>query len=472
MSAEKKKSTEPRRHWREYVEAITVAIVMAVMLKYFLIEAYQIPSGSMQPTLMGNDETGIKDRILVDKFSFHYRDPERFEVCVFKYPLDRSKNFIKRVCGMPDEELKIENGDLWTRTNATDPWKVLRRPRPVQTEVWKRLDPSDPRFQAWRPDGAARGWAIEGRARVAARGEGSVRLPSDGGSVMDNYRDGYPGKMGSVLSRVRGGLGAHPIGDLRIEGEVSALPGSKLVTIELQEGRRRYRFELPGPAAPSGARPRIVSLDSTSSAITPSESAAPEPWRLPAGDSVSFAVQNMDDLLELELDGDVLLSLEIPGATDQASAFVLRNEGEGADWTELEVYRDIYYSSDLRESQFKIPPGHYVMLGDNTQDSSDSRDWMFGRFRWPGPGSEGEVVRGNLRGDNDNPQEVAGEPEGPRVFFRDEWGDRHTFFSRDATRLEPEPAPFVPRELITGRAVAVFWPFVPSLGVYRLKWVN
>lgn len=472
MSAPKKGASEPRRHWREYLEAITVAIVMAVMLKYFLVEAYQIPSGSMQPTLLGNDETGIKDRILVDKFSFHYRDPERFEVCVFKYPLDRSKNFIKRVCGMPGEELKIENGDLWTRKESSEPWKVLRRPIPVQREVWKRLDPADQRFATWRPDGTARAWTIEGRERVEARGDGSVRLPNDGGSVMDNYRDGYPGKMGSVLSRVRGGAGQHPVGDLRVEGEVRALPGCRMATIELQEGRRRYRFELPGPAAAKDARPRIVSADSTSSSAAPSESAGSEAWHLPAGKSVAFAAQNMDDLLELEIDGERVLALEVPVATDQASAFVLRNEGEGADWTDLQVYRDIYYSNDLRESQFKIPAGNYVMLGDNTQDSSDSRDWLFGRFRWPGPGSEGAIVRGNLRGENENPAEVVGGLEGPRIFFRDEWGDRHTFLSREATKLEPEPAPFVPRALITGRAVAVFWPFVPSLGVYRLKWVH
>jgi len=43
-----------------------MAIVMAVMLKYFLVEAYKIPTGSMQPTLLGNTDTGIFDRILVD----------------------------------------------------------------------------------------------------------------------------------------------------------------------------------------------------------------------------------------------------------------------------------------------------------------------------------------------------------------------------------------------------------------------
>jgi len=62
-----KKDEGPRRPWRQNIEAVTMAIIVAVMLKYFIVEAYKIPTGSMQPTLMGNTETGIFDRILVDR---------------------------------------------------------------------------------------------------------------------------------------------------------------------------------------------------------------------------------------------------------------------------------------------------------------------------------------------------------------------------------------------------------------------
>lgn len=474
MSSDAKKAG-PHRPWREYLEAITMAIIMAVMLKYFVLEAYQIPSGSMQPTLMGNDETGIKDRILVDKLSFHFRDPERFEVVVFKYPLDRSKNFIKRVCGMPGEQMKISYGDLWTRTDASDEWQVLRRPRPVQQEVWKRLDLDDARYERWKPDGGARTWTVDGRATVLARGDGSVRLPSDGGSVLDNYRDGYPGTMALALSRARGYSGSHPVGDLRLECDVRALPGCAKVVIELQEGNRRYRFELPGPAtSPGGPAPRIRASEvGGGSKPLALEVDAASPWQLTPDETISIAVQNMDDRLTLEIDGDIALELDIPAATDQTSSFVLRCEGEGADFTDVELFRDIHYLDDnVRTSEFDIPPGHYVMLGDNTQDSSDSRDWSFVRYRWPGEGSEGAIVRGNLRGNNENPTEVSGGPEGTRVFLRDEWGELHTFSARGASKEQAEPAPLVSRALITGRAVAVFWPFVPSLNVWRVQWIR
>jgi signal peptidase I len=444
------------------------------MLKYFILEAYQIPSGSMQPTLMGNDETGIKDRILVDKLSFHFRDPERFEVVVFKYPLDRSKNFIKRVCGMPGEQLRISYGDLWTRKDSSEQWTILRRPQPVQREVWKRLDRDDARFERWKPDGGARTWTLDGRSTVLARGDGSVRLPSDGGSVMDNYRDGYPGKMARALARGRGYSGSHPVGDLRVECDVRALPGCKAAVVELQEGNRRYRFELPGPAADASASP-IIRTSEVGGGTKPLalDAKASQPWKLAAHENTSIAVQNMDDRLALEIDGDIVVELDIPMATDQSSAFVLRSEGEGVDFTEIELFRDIHYLDDnVRTSEFEIPAGHYVMLGDNTQDSSDSRDWSFVRYRWPGEGSEGAIVRGNMRGNNENPTEVAGGAEGIRVFLRDEWGELHTFPGRTATKEQTEPAPLVARTMITGRAVAGFWPFVPSLNVWRLQWIH
>ena len=75
MAAEK-----PPQRWRENLEALTMAIVVALLFKYFVLEISKIPSGSMQPTLMGNPETGVFDRTLVDKLSLRFRDPERFEI--------------------------------------------------------------------------------------------------------------------------------------------------------------------------------------------------------------------------------------------------------------------------------------------------------------------------------------------------------------------------------------------------------
>jgi signal peptidase I len=458
-----------RRPWRDNIEAVVMAIVMAVMLKYFIVEAYQIPTGSMQPTLMGNDEAGIKDRIIVDKLSFHFRDPERFEVVVFKYPLDRSKNFIKRICGMPEEELRVELGDLWTRKHPTDEYRILRRPVPVQREVWKRIYPKDPRYASWKPEGGAKTWAIHGREAIEARGDGAVRLPNDNGSVMDDYRDGYPGDMGDVLARAHNVFGNHPVGDLRLEGEVRALPGCKSIAVELREGARSYLFLVPGPAAGQDSSPRIATEGvARSSPGNEPSMRAQAAFRLPAGKKISFAAQNMDDLLALEINGERVAELETPAASDQASCFQLRVEGEGADFSGLEVYRDIYYTEDGKKHEFTIPPGCYVMLGDNTQDSSDGRFWT---MITQGPDADGKMVRGNYFPPQ-NPVTAPGDPLGTRVFLRDEWGDLHDFIAGSGTPSTFEDAPFVRREMIVGRAVAVFWPFSLSLKVWRLQWIH
>jgi signal peptidase I len=457
-----------RRPWRDNIEAIVMAIVMAVMLKYFIVEAYQIPTGSMQPTLMGSDESGVKDRVIVDKASYHFRDPERFEVVVFKYPLDLSKSFIKRICGMPGEHLKIALGDLWTRKDPSEEYRILRRPLPVQREVWKRIWPKDPRYSAWLAQGGAQSWKVHGREAIEARGDGTVRLPRDGGPVLDSYRDGYPGETGDALGTLRPILPRHPVGDLRVEGEVRALPGCKSVAVVLREGARQYVFELPGPAAGPSARAGIRTVGLASESGGELSAPCPTVPALTAGKRVSFAAQNMDDLLAFEVDGERVAELEIPSAVDQTSCFELRVEGEGADFTGVDLYRDIYYTEEGKGTEFDIPAGCYVMLGDNTQDSSDSRFWSFITL---GPDRDGNSVRGNYFPPQ-NPVWVPGDPEGTRVFIRDEWGDLHDFIASPEQPLRTEWAPFVRRELIVGRAVAVFWPISFAYKVWRLQWVH
>ena len=86
---------------------------MALVLKFFVIEAYQIPSGSMQPTILGDSATGIKDRVLADKLITMIRDPQRWEVMIFRFPNDERRLYVKRIVGLPGETLQIRGGDVW-----------------------------------------------------------------------------------------------------------------------------------------------------------------------------------------------------------------------------------------------------------------------------------------------------------------------------------------------------------------------
>src|SRR6188472_1433387 len=104
---------------REYAESIGVAIAVALLLRAFVVEAFQIPSGSMIPTL----EVG--DHIFVSKFSYglsipftdvkimQYGEPARGDVIVFKYPLDKSIDYIKRVVALPGDTVEVRQGDLF-----------------------------------------------------------------------------------------------------------------------------------------------------------------------------------------------------------------------------------------------------------------------------------------------------------------------------------------------------------------------
>ena len=481
-SSPNKKS--PQR-WRENLEAFTVAIVMAVMLKYFAVEAYQIPTGSMQPTLMGTEfrERGalvgeIKDRILVDKLSFHLRDPERFEVVIFKYPLNRAQNFVKRLVGMPGEQFRIQYGDLWQRSDSSQPWKVLRRPEGVMEEHWKAIDVGEP----------ARGvhWMAEGNRSITARdvdASGPTQLTfaaHGGGSILDTYQHGYPAGVQEAMRRYPEfhRSNANTVGDLRVSGEIT--PGASLATfaIELGEGARRYRFELPGPAAKDSGSVRVEWA--RNEAYPPAS--AGHALRLEAGRTYHFAAQNLDDLLALELDGELVATLEVPPAADQNSSVKLALEGGGARLADLQVWRDIFYTEGSFASEWTIPEGHYFMLGDNTQDSSDGREWRAIALQWQG-GPEGGPVLGNAReGLADGRYRPDSNPireltsAGMTTFFRDVYGELHVFPRAAEIPLPAEQqyatVPFVPRELITGRALAVFWPLSFAFDTYRVKWIR
>lgn len=104
----------PKPWWRETIETVLWALVLALILRTFVVQAFWIPSGSMIPTL----EPG--DRVLVLKFwySLPKVSPKRGQIAVFKYPVDPRRDFVKRIIGLPGDAVEIKQGMLYVNGSA------------------------------------------------------------------------------------------------------------------------------------------------------------------------------------------------------------------------------------------------------------------------------------------------------------------------------------------------------------------
>ncbi len=90
----------------EYAKSLLIAVVLALLIRTFIVQAFKIPSGSMQPTLTPGD------RILVNRFIYRFKEPQRGDVIVFKYPQDMKKDFIKRLVASGGEDIAIAGGNI------------------------------------------------------------------------------------------------------------------------------------------------------------------------------------------------------------------------------------------------------------------------------------------------------------------------------------------------------------------------
>lgn len=121
MTEKKKKSVV-----REYTEAIVIALILALFIRTFVVQAFKIPSGSMIPTLL------IGDHLLVNKFIYGIKNPftgstwislgtpEQEDIIVFKYPENPDQDFIKRVIGVGGDRIEIKNKKVFVNGKLID----------------------------------------------------------------------------------------------------------------------------------------------------------------------------------------------------------------------------------------------------------------------------------------------------------------------------------------------------------------
>ena len=121
-------SGKPRKgRLRENIEAIVIAVILAMFIRTFVVQAFKIPSGSMIPTLQ------IGDHILVNKFIYGVKfpftnatlipvsAPDRGDIIVFEYPVEPDKDFIKRVVGVPGDVVESRDKQVYVNGEPMDP---------------------------------------------------------------------------------------------------------------------------------------------------------------------------------------------------------------------------------------------------------------------------------------------------------------------------------------------------------------
>lgn len=449
---------------RETVESVVVAFILAFLVRTFEAEAFVIPTGSMAPTLYGRhidftcEQCGMTsmvgasselhshfgrdneyynpdyritnalcpncrfdneifdrnsnprglpafkgDRILVNKFPYEFWEPARWDVVVFKYPENPKTNYIKRLVGLPGEEIKIEWGDVFVRKGETEPFRITRKDDPYKQrmlqllvhdnskparkllewgwpERWAALQPETADGSVWSQDD--KGWQANYQARTfqfdgqAAGEERWIRyrhfVPlesdwSDFGSDRELKSQPLPQLISdfcgynaytSQRGQVNGRDDALWVSDLTINFEVNVERADGQLIVELVDGdyRHRCRFDL------SAGEATLYYVDSSMKREPPFEEVqlATATTRLKGSGRHTVSFANVDRRLCLWVD-DTLV--EFDGTTEfPAPAYMGPRDADlapvgiaaiGGKMTvsKLLLQRDIYYrASKYNES--------------------------------------------------------------------------------------------------------------------------
>ena len=340
---------------RDNIEALTVAILMAFLIKQFAFEAFQVPTESMEPVIIGRPTGG--DRIIVNKFVYQVRDPERWEVVVFHYPSNKQMSYVKRCVGMPGEWVFIRNGDLYnapgelSHDDAVKAMKIVRKPMSVQDEIFGVIKciPTEERelktFTSWWEDdlsGKGGNFFVQGdevvfsgskAAAVARFSPPFARGKSDRNAVSNIRFDDYGPKAdpAALVKRLLGmsgpaqGTAPSPgfdeaVTDMRLSFAVKPESASGAALIEIRDGTMAEPLKLVLAVKGGSEKSTLVHGKTTKAIACTIESAS----------YTDVVVANFDDQLIVSVDGDEVLRYEYEHAPVPPPALVVSQSDEKA----------------------------------------------------------------------------------------------------------------------------------------------
>jgi signal peptidase I len=105
--------------WRDLLQSLVIAAVLALIIRSFLFTPFYIPSPSMEPTLYPGD------RIIVNRLAYRLGEPQRGDVVVFRYPLDPSRDYVKRVVAVGGDTVEARDNVLYINGQPQPPASYL-----------------------------------------------------------------------------------------------------------------------------------------------------------------------------------------------------------------------------------------------------------------------------------------------------------------------------------------------------------
>ena len=427
---------------RSLLQASALFVIGFLFLRTFALEPFGVPTGSMAPALIGNHreaacprcdhpvvvgdasqhqgerpavwfadgycpncgKRGIDigstwevpgDRLMVDKNVFNLRSPRRWEVAVFRCPVDISKPYVKRIVGLPGESIRILEGEIFA--NGELARKSLEQVRETRLPIFD---------MAFAPPG---GWGIRWLVEPVAD---NPRLPPpsatppaiadaniarDAALILDatnpdkpaigltyrhwNIDDKREESVNDTLAyngapRRNKGI---PVHEFTVECDLEIVAGSGSFACRLGDGLDTVKVEFPIGEV---AKPAGVQL-SRDGGDPPRQVAG---LKIEVGRTYHLEFAFVDRRASVALDGkEILPALDLPADADRLSRrgqvsrpIQLGVRGVQVVVHRLKLYRDIYYRSEgtnAIQAPYLLPATEYFFLGDNSSNSNDSREW-------------------------------------------------------------------------------------------------